>query len=106
MIFLVGFAVVTLAAFGVDRILRAREDGQHWGRVERVLWGGAGFFGLLLLLASSGTLTSVWTTVIYSDITPARQEALQVLMPFLIRGSGIAFLLSIATSLITWVLRK
>ncbi|HIB10238.1 MAG TPA: hypothetical protein EYO20_10460 [Gemmatimonadetes bacterium] len=106
MIFLVGFAVVTLAAFGVDRILRAREDGQHWGRVERVLWGGAGFFGLLLLLASSGTLTSVWTTVIYSDITPARQEALQVLMPFLIRGSGIAFLFSIAISLMTWVLRK
>ncbi|MEC7833796.1 MAG: hypothetical protein VX604_02670, partial [Gemmatimonadota bacterium] len=105
-IFLVGFSVVTLAAFGVDRILVTKEEGVGWRAVERVLWVGTGCLGLLLLLASTGVLTSVWTTVLYSDITPERQEILQNSLPFLVRGAGIVFLFSMATSGITWLLRK
>ena len=105
-IFLVGFSVVTLAAFGVDRILVTKEEGVGWRAVERVLWVGTGCLGLLLLLASTGVLTSVWTTVLYSDITPERHEILQNSLPFLVRGAGIVFLFSMATSGITWLLRK
>ena len=105
-IFLVGFSVVTLAAFGVDRILVTKEEGVGWRAVERVLWVGTGCLGLLLLLASTGVLTSVWTTVLYSDITPERHEILQNSLPFLVRGAGIVFLFSMATSGITWLLRR
>ena len=105
-IFLVGFSVVTLAAFGVDRILVTKEEGVGWRAVERVLWVGTGCLGLLLLLASTGVLTSVWTTVLYSDITPERQEILQNSLPFLVRGAGIVFLFSMATSGMTWLLRR
>ena len=105
-IFLVGFSVVTLAAFGVDRILVTKQEGAGWRAVERVLWVGTGCLGLLLLLASTGVLTAVWTTVLYSDITPERQEILQNSLPFLVRGAGIVFLFSMATSGITWLLRK
>ena len=105
-IFLVGFSVVTLAAFGVDRILLTKQEEVGWRAVERVLWVGTGFLGLLLLLASTGVLTSVWTTVLYSDITPERQEILQNSLPFLVRGAGIVFLFSMATSGITWLLRR
>ena len=105
-IFLVGFSVVTLAAFGVDRILVTKQEGAGWRAVERVLWVGTGCLGLLLLLASTGVLTSVWTTVLYSDITPERQEILQNSLPFLVRGAGIVFLFSMATSGMTWLLRR
>lgn len=105
-IFLVGFSVVTLAAFGVDRILVTKQEGVGWRAVERVLWVGTGFLGLLLLLASTGVLTSMWTTVLYSDITPERQEILQNSLPFLVRGAGIVFLFSMAASGITWLLRR
>ena len=105
-IFLVGFSVVTLAAFGVDRILLTKQEEVGWRAVERVLWVGTGFLGLLLLLASTGVLTSVWTTVLYSDITPERQEILQNSLPFLVRGAGIVFLFSMAASGITWLLRR
>ena len=105
-IFLVGFSVVTLAAFGVDRILVTKQEGVGWRAVERVLWVGTGCLGLLLLLASTGVLTSIWTTVLYSDITPERQEILQNSLPFLVRGAGIVFLFSMATSGMTWLLRR
>jgi hypothetical protein len=105
-IFLVGFSVVTLAAFGVDRILVTKQEGVGWRAVERVLWAGTGCLGLLLLLASTGVLTSVWTTVLYSDITPERQEILQNSLPFLVRGAGIVFLFSMTASGITWLLRR
>jgi len=44
--------------------------------------------------------------VLYSDITPERQEILQNSLPFLVRGAGIVFLFSMATSGMTWLLRR
>jgi hypothetical protein len=106
-IFLFGFSVVTLAALGVDRLFSAARaaDDDEWKSVQRVLWGGAGAMGVLLVLTGSGALTSLWTTVLYSDIEPGREQALQVLLPFVLRGAAIAFTLSAATAGLTWALR-
>ena len=58
-----GFAWLeaTLAALGVDRILRAarEDDDVGWRSVMRVLWGATGLLGLLTLLAASGSLTDL-----------------------------------------------
>jgi hypothetical protein len=102
--FLFGFAVATLAALGVDRVLRAGDEsgagsGKH---VYRVLWGGAGVMLLLALLAASGTLTSVWTSVLYSDLDASNATALEALRPFLVRGAFVSAVLAAALAALAW----
>ncbi len=87
-IFLFGFAVTTLMAFGVDRVLelaRSRTD-DVWRVPMRYLWIAVGILAVLTVAAASGALTSVWTTVLYSDMPPDRAQALQALTPFIVRG--------------------
>jgi hypothetical protein len=98
--FLFGFSVATLAALGVDRLLRAaaEADEECWRLVERVLWGGAGLLAILLLLAGSGGLTSLWTSVVYPDIPEQRMQALQVLTPHLVRGAAVALFVAIGVA--------
>ena len=55
--------------------------------------------GVLLVLTGSGALTSLWTTVLYSDIEPGREQALQVLLPFVL-GGAIAYLLDPVTDVL------
>lgn len=101
--FLFVLPAATLAAFGLDRILRLPDDDPA-ERVEifRTLWTGCAVMGTLALLASTGALTSVWTSVVYADVDPARLDRLARLEPLIVRGAGIGLALAIATAAVAW----
>lgn len=90
-IFLTGFALATLAAFGVDRALAwtaDRRGGVREGeRAGRVLLGAAVLLGVGTLAAQGGVLLDFWTGVFGS---PAGIEALPAATPFIARGFLIA----------------
>jgi hypothetical protein len=106
--FLFGFAAITLAALGFDRILEVakRSDEDAWQGIMRVLWGGAGFMVVLALMASSGALTSMWTAMVYSDIDAGRLQRLQVLLPHIGRGAWIGAFMLLTTAGIVWAVRR
>jgi hypothetical protein len=105
--FLFGFAAATLAALGVDRLLGAAEkdDGEAKG-VARVLWAGAGVMALLALLAGSGALTSLWTSLLYADLDAGKAAALETLRPFLVRGAFLSAVLATALVGVFWAARR
>jgi hypothetical protein len=94
--FLFGFAAITLMAFGVDRLLA--DDRRAGTGPLRVLGIGAAALLVLTFLAGSGALTSIWTSVLYSDIDPAKADALARAGPFITRGFFIATLLTAASA--------
>ncbi len=102
--FLFSFSAVTLAAFGVDRLIqfgRGRDpDGAR--RVMRFLWIATGLLGGGLLLAGAGVLDDLWTGLFYRDITPDKAAALEALQPFLVRGFLVATVLAAGTSAVAW----
>jgi len=106
--FIFAIAVVTAAALGLEG-LRNSEAEEDWNKVSRkggiYLWGAAGAFLLLAVLGSTGVLTDVWTSAIYSDIDPAKLAALQNNLPNITRGLWITALLAglVATG---WQLRS
>lgn len=106
--FLFGFGAITLAALGLDRILQAAktDDEGAWKDIMRVLWIGAGSMVVLALAASSGALTSIWTSVLYSDVDAGRLQRLEGLLPYLGRGAWIGAFLALATAGLTWAVRK
>jgi hypothetical protein len=103
--FLFGFAATTLAALGVDRVLRAaaEEDEEAWPRLLRVLLGGVGILAVLSLLAASGGLLSVWTTLFRPDADPGK---LALLEPFLVRGAFVSTALAAGTAGLAWAVRR
>ncbi|MFP3948263.1 MAG: hypothetical protein ACLFWG_05995 [Longimicrobiales bacterium] len=107
-IFLYGFAVITLAAFGIDRALEgARSDSEEWGiRAERFVWVVAGVLGLLTLLSAGGVLTSVWTSLLYPELAGAKAQALNQALPHITRGLFVAALLVAATGGLWWGFRS
>jgi len=72
----------------------------------RVLWGGAGALVLLGLLASSGVLTSVWTSTVYASVDPGRLQALELYEPLIARGAWVAAFLGLGTAGLTWLRRS
>jgi len=102
--FLFGFAAVTLAAFGVDRALAlARGAGGEKSETPvQYLWTAAGLVGLLMLLAASGALLTVWTSLVHSDLAPYQQAGLERAKPFIVRGFLIAALFAVATAATVW----
>jgi hypothetical protein len=101
--FLFALAAATLAALGLDRIVRLpEEEPAERTRVLRTLWAGCAVLGALALLASSGALTSFWTSVVYADAPPARLDRLATLEPFIVRGAGIGLFLALATAGVAW----
>ncbi len=106
-IFLFGFAAITLAGLGLDRIFETArgEDAAAWRRVHLVLWGAGGVLFVLALLAASGALTSFWTSVVYKDIDPSRLQRLQTLEPFITRGAWIAAIMALFVAGLSWALR-
>lgn len=114
--FLSSFAAVSLAAFGVDRLigLAARAPGASTRpaapadpasdhplavrRLARFLWIATGVLGVGLALSAAGVLDDAWTAVVYRDITPAKSAALDALQPFLVRGFLVAVVLALVTA--------
>ncbi|MFO8175290.1 MAG: hypothetical protein R6T96_13465 [Longimicrobiales bacterium] len=107
--FLFGFSAVTLMAFGIDRVLElagaGSEEGDHRAGKKATpgkdgasrkedqdrpvllfLSVATGLFLLGAFLASSGILTSAWTSLLYSDIGSGKLDALARAQPFITRG--------------------
>ncbi|MDH3208091.1 MAG: hypothetical protein OEO79_15935 [Gemmatimonadota bacterium] len=103
--FLFALSAATLAGLGLDRLLSLGDKTGPGGTVMKVLWGATGVFALLALLASSGTLTSFWTSAVNPDLDPGRLQRLDALAPFISRGAGISFLLALGTTGLAWALR-
>jgi hypothetical protein len=99
-VFLFGFAAITLAALGLDRLLSLRRAGDEEGlsRAQKVLWIGTGVVGLIAFLASTGLLTEFWTSVVYRGIDERRLQILRAHLPNIVRGASLAFLLAAATA--------
>ena len=99
-IFLTGFGVATLAAFGVDRILAwstARSPAE--GRTgQRVLWSAAALLAVGGLLAQSGVLLDLWTSILYADLPDNKAGALVVATPFIARGFFFAAVVAAAVA--------
>ncbi|MFH1765001.1 MAG: hypothetical protein ABIF09_12510 [Gemmatimonadota bacterium] len=111
-VFLFGFSIITLMAFGVDRVTAAgkpedeSEDESEGRKLTRTLWVLAGTLGFGLLLASSGALFSFWTSVVYQDIPAANLQTLGLLSPFIIRGFFFATILALILAGTAWAYRK
>ena len=106
--FLFGFAVVTLAAFGVDRLLelRAGADPDAASRVLRFLGIATAVLGVGLLLAAGGAVGSVWTGILYSDLDPAKAAALARAEPFITRGFVVVTVLAAGTAGLAWAVLR
>lgn len=97
-IFLTGFGIATLAAFGVDRALAltASRRADEGAKAGRVLLGTTALLGVGMLAAQSGILLDLWTGMLYGDMEPAKLEALQTATPFIARGFLFATVLAAA----------
>ncbi len=101
--FLFALSASTLAALGLDRVLTlSAADAADRRRVFRTLWGASALLGAVAVLAATGALTSLWTSVVYTDADPARLDRLAALEPFIVRGASISFLVTIATAAVVW----
>ena len=100
--YLFGFAVATLAGFGVDRILRPPDRRRQPRRWLKFLVVAAGGVGVVALLLQAGIMTSLWTGTVYGEITPERAQRLAVSLPHIQQGGWIAFLLVGALAALGW----
>ena len=103
-VFLFGFAAVTLSAFGVDRLLELKADADPAAatKVLRFLWIATGVLALGFLLAAGGALGPLWTSLLYRDIGPGKATALVTNQPYLVRGFFVATILAAGTAGLTW----
>ncbi len=101
-IFLPGFALATLAAFGVDRGVRMARSEEERTRLHRLLLGGMGVLALGWLLAMSGVLWSLWFGVFDPGLTEAKADAFRRAGPFITRGFFLALLLAGALAATWW----
>ena len=105
--FLFVFAISTLAALGLDRMLSvSRSDKTDWGPIMRLLLGAGALMGLLGVLVSSGALLSIWTSYIYPDIDAGRLARLDALQPFIERGAWTSFFLVLGASALVYASRR
>ena len=106
-IFLFGFSVVTLMAFGVERLLDLEGKGSEadWTRPGRFLWGASGVVLLGFVLAVSGALSAVWSLAVYRDMPAQAAQTLANAEPFIVRGFMFAVILAAATAGVAWGLR-
>ncbi len=104
--YLVAFSAATLAALGVDRIFACVRDPELGRRVQRLVLVATGALGAVALLAAAGTLTSLWTSVLYPGITDAKRQALAAALPHIGTGAWIAVFLAGAVAALVWAIRQ
>jgi len=106
-IFLFGFSVVTLMAFGVERLLDLEGKGSEadWTRPGRFLWVASALVLLGFVLAVSGALNAAWSLAAYRDMPAQAAQTLANAEPFIERGFMIAVILTTATAGVAWGLR-
>ena len=106
-IFLFGFSVVTLMAFGVERLLDLERRGSetNWAQPGRFLWIASGVVLVGFVLAVSGALNVLWSFAVYRDMPAQAVQILANAEPFIERGFMIAVVLATATSSVAWGLR-
>ena len=106
-IFLFGFSVVTLMAFGVERLLDLERKGSEadWVRPGRFLWIASSMALVGFVLASSGGLTSFWSFAVYRNMPDQAAQILANAEPFIVRGFMYAVVFAIATAGLAWGLR-
>lgn len=106
--YLFGFAAITLAAFGLDHILRlvSEADEERLARVQKTAWIGAGAVALLAVLITSGVFTSIWASVLYSGIDERRLQILSAHLPNIARGAAIVAFLTAAAAGTIWALAR
>ena len=106
-IFLFGFSVVTLMAFGVERLLNLEENGSEadWARPGRFLWIASGVLLVGFVLVASGGLSGLWSFAAYRDMPDQAAQALANAEPFIERGFMTAVILAVATAGVAWGLR-
>lgn len=86
--FYFSFAICVLGAIGCDFLLNSGLDRRGKARLAKglgivgLVWVG---LGLLLSIGAHGFF-SVWTKVLYSDITPEKAEAMRANIPHFVRG--------------------
>lgn len=105
--FLFGFAMITLAAFGIDRIFRWAADG--WNRekgLERYLVGAPALLLVGTLLAASGVLLSLWRAVVYRDFPLELEPVLNAAEPFITQGFLFSTLFVGGAAGAVWLFRK
>lgn len=104
-IFITGFAWISLAGFGVDRAVRLfgstrrlSEDDARWAdRLEKALFALGGIALVSTVLWMTGLFESMWTSVVFRDMLPQQTEALERARPFITRGFVIMSFLTLAT---------
>ena len=106
-IFLFGFSVVTLMAFGIERLLDLERIGKEadWVRPGRFLWIAAGVVLVGFVLAVSGVLNTLWSFAVYRDMPEQAAQILVNAEPFIERGFMTAVALAAATAGVAWGLR-
>ena len=106
-IFLFGFSVVTLMAFGVERLLDLERKGSEadWARPGRFLWIASGMVLVGFVLAVSGVLNTLWSSAVYRDMPAQSAQILANATPFIERGFMIAVVLATVTAGVAWGLR-
>ena len=106
-IFLFGFSVVTLMAFGVERLLELEGIGSEadWTRPGRFLWVATGTLLVGFVFVASGSLSGLWSFAIYRDMPDQAAQVLTNAEPFIERGFMIVVILAVATAGVAWALR-
>jgi hypothetical protein len=106
-IFLFGFSVVTLMAFGVERLLELEGTGseEDWIRPGRFLWVTSGVLLAGFVLVASGGLSGLWGLAVYRDMPDQSAQLLTIAEPFIERGFMIAVALAALTAGVAWGLR-
>jgi len=104
-IFLTGFAVATLAGFGVDRGARLVRDGEG-KKVLRVLGVWAILLATGFILAATGALTGLWLAVFSPEMTEGKVQALQRAEPYIVRGFLLATGLAALVLAVWWALAR
>ena len=105
--FLFGFSAVSLSAFGVDRLrASARHPGEGLDGPTKALLGAAAALLFGTLLAASGTLFDVWTSLLYPTIDPSNVQALQAVEPFVVRGFFLATLVAAVLAGLAFAARR